>query len=150
MFDASMIPTPTGLPPIPTGTFYFSLGNSGYSQRGCLVSSLENNAWSCGVPTVPLLIEIGSNAKSPTVKVYPANAPAGMDGVQYGSQPPRIQPMQKMVWVKDLQEPSRGPALHFQTVYDKIVVIQADQFPSPGLKARNPEHGRDLNRDGLD
>jgi hypothetical protein len=137
MFDASPIPEPTGIPPMPTGTFFFTLGTPVEEQRKCIAPTREVDAWSCGVPNMPLLIEFSHSSYHPTAKIYPAAPPNEMERVQYGPQPPKVQLEQKLIWVSDLAEPDRGPALHLQTIYDKIVVLDSKHFPSPGLKARD-------------
>ncbi|KAF2673151.1 hypothetical protein BT63DRAFT_475702 [Microthyrium microscopicum] len=157
MFDAAPIPTPTGLPPLPTGTFFFPLGAPGEQERRCIEPSRDSTAWSCGVTNQLLLIDFGkeTNSRNPIAKIYPAPPAAGMnDSILYGAQPPKITTTQRLVWVKDLRDEDRGPALHFQTTYDKIIIIEGDKFPSPelhlrslDLKARNKRAESPVKRD---
>jgi hypothetical protein len=59
----------------------------------------------------------------------------GSNGILYGPQPPVV-PEQKLMWVTDLRDPGRGPALHFQTAYDKVVIFEGGSFPSPEYQAQ--------------
>lgn len=47
--------------------------------------------------------------------------------INYGSQAPNIDP-QELALVTDLDNPTDGPAWHFQTTYDKIVVLNPNDF----------------------
>lgn len=49
--------------------------------------------------------------------------------------------MQRVFWVQDLVEPGRGPALHFQTTYDKLVILQESQFGQGKRKRNVPQYG---------
>jgi hypothetical protein len=150
MWDAQAIPAPTNIPPLPSGTFYFPLGPAEKATRGCLAPTLESNAWSCSVPNHVLNIEFAQTGNYPLAKIYPAPQALGSEGVHYGPQPPRVQPQQKLIWVNDLSDPTRGPALHFQTVYDKIVVIPAENFPMTNFKKRSAEHEKEFFTPGRD
>lgn len=46
--------------------------------------------------------------------------------IVYGPQAPKVVPEQKLMFVIDTMDQNRGPALHFQTQYDKIVVLPPD------------------------
>jgi hypothetical protein len=140
MIDASPIPSPTGIPAasLPTGTFFFPLGAPSEQERRCIEPSRDSTAWSCGVTNQLLLIDFGRLGNYPTAKIYPAPLPKAMEGTtQFGAQPPRGNPVQKMQWVTDLRDTGRGPALWFQTVYNKIVVIEGEKFPSADLHLRS-------------
>jgi hypothetical protein len=70
-----------------------------------------------------------------------------MEGTQYGAQPPRANPAQKLQWVQDVRDPGKGPALYFQTIYNKVIVIQGEKFPSPDLHMRSTDDN-DLSKRG--
>jgi hypothetical protein len=59
----------------------------------------------------------------------------GSNGILYGPQAPVV-PEQKLMWVTDLRDPGRGPALHFQTAYDKVVIFEGSSFPAPEWQAQ--------------
>jgi hypothetical protein len=128
MWDAQMIPPPTNIPPLPTGTFFFPLGAAEEQQRNCLESGKDSLAWACNVLPTNLLLQFSRSGNYYTAKIVAPPMPNVPDGISYGPQPPRVQPPQKMVWVQDLTDSSRGPALHFQTVYDKIVILESEMF----------------------
>jgi len=146
MWDATPIPVPTGIPPLPSGTFFFPLGAPGEQERRCIEPSRDMTAWACSVANQLLLIDFSNPSRYPQAKIYPAPSAPGMEGIQYGPQPPRLNSTQSLIWVTDLQDPGRGPALHFQNVYDKVVIIEGERFPSPELHLRNsdkkPRHRR--------
>jgi hypothetical protein len=57
----------------------------------------------------------------------------------YGGQYPIVVPPQRLFWVSDVEEPSRGPALHFQTMYDKLVILDDDQVSSSSKSKREAQ-----------
>jgi hypothetical protein len=91
------------------------------------------------VPLHVLLIEFEHSGNYRTAKISAPPIPNeyGEDAIMYGAQPPKISPEQKMIWVTDVREAYRGPALHFQTFYDKIVVLDNDVFQPPTLRRRD-------------
>jgi hypothetical protein len=135
MFDASLIPQPTGMPPLPTGQFMLPLGIPQEQQKNCLTNADQFNAWSCNTPPIPEYVEIHQNSQGFSIlKMWGSAPPPNADGTKarfnytFGAQPPRVQPMQRLYWVSDVEEPARGPALHFQTSYDKLVIVDASQL----------------------
>jgi hypothetical protein len=140
MWDAEPIPAPTGLPPLPSGKFFFPLGVADEQQRSCIEPSQDSPAWSCNMPlNTVLLIEFEHSGNYRTAKISAPPNPNefGQETIMYGTQPPKISPDQKMIWVTDVREAYRGPALHFQTFYDKVVVLDNDVFQPPTLRRRN-------------
>jgi hypothetical protein len=65
-----------------------------------------------------------------------------MNGTLYGSQPPTV-PEQKLLWVVDQRDRGRGPALHFQTAYDKIVIFEGSSFPSRNIQIKSNQKRHD-------
>ena len=61
----------------------------------------------------------------------------------YGTQPPVIESEQILILVNDTEEPQWGPAWYFEVAYDKLVVVQEDDFPSPSNYKRNDINLRD-------
>ncbi|KAF2814101.1 uncharacterized protein BDZ99DRAFT_567784 [Mytilinidion resinicola] len=55
-------------------------------------------------------------------------------GNTYGLQPPTLPSLSEdliqLTLVDDLDDPNLGPAHHFQTTYDKVVILRADEFVS--------------------
>jgi hypothetical protein len=125
MWDASPIPAPTGIPPLPTGIFFFPLGAAEEQERSCIEPSRDSIAWTCSVQPTLMLIDFNVTKESAQMRLSPAPAMAGSNGILYGPQPPKIQE-QDLFWVTDLRDPGRGPALHFQTAYDKVVIFGRD------------------------
>jgi hypothetical protein len=148
MFDASFIPAPTGLPALSAGTYVFPLGIPQEQQKACLTSGDQYSAWSCNVTPMSLWGDIAAPPAGYNImKLYPAPAPPLPDGTAprfnftYGAQPPKVAPMQRVFWVQDLNEPGRGPALHFQTTYDKLVILEESEFGQGKRKRMVPQYG---------
>ncbi|QDS75221.1 hypothetical protein FKW77_000271 [Venturia effusa] len=146
MFDASFIAAPTGLPQLPAGQYVFPLGIPQEQQTACLTSGDQYSAWSCNVPPKSLWGEIVSPPTGYHLwKLYPAppppDEPPPRFNFSYGAQPPKVRPNQRVFWVQDLAEPGRGPALHFQTTYDKLVILQEGQFGQGKRKRDVPQYG---------
>ncbi|KAF2280296.1 uncharacterized protein EI97DRAFT_391313 [Westerdykella ornata] len=130
LFDATPIPTPTSLSPIPTGTFALPLGIAQESSKNCLTVANQLSAWSCKLTFAPLVLTINSTDRTgqsirPMASIAPFPGPD--KSIQYGIQPPSIArtPMQL---VSDLDFKVYGPAYHFASMYDKIVVLGQNDF----------------------
>ena len=121
--DASSIPAPTNLPAFPAGQFLLPIGSPDETEQHCLTDSSQTQAWSCDVPSTSLIISTGTLSGGFSIaKIYPQSSPDGQK-YQYGAQPPTVIPAEKLAFVIDLSDPQRGAALHFQTVYDKLVIL---------------------------
>ncbi|KAF1999595.1 hypothetical protein P154DRAFT_215597 [Amniculicola lignicola CBS 123094] len=122
LFDASPIPTDAALPPLPTGSFALPLGIAQESSPACLMQANQLNAWSCKMTFAPLVLNINLFNAS----VSPST-PQPNQGILYGVQPPNIMnaPLQL---VTDMDYKAFGPAFHFQTMYDKLVVLSSNEF----------------------
>lgn len=123
MFDAKPIASPTGFQPIPTGIFEMPLGTPLEQQKSCLTDGDQFNTWSCNTPEMPMILRVGTPPSGnqymdmwPNTTQPPSNASQPLYRLNYGAQYPKISAPQRLFWVKDLEEPARGPALHFQTV----------------------------------
>lgn len=123
MFDASLIPTPSNLAPLPTGTFALPVGIPQESSPNCLTVANQLSAWSCvmGGPPVKLTIGLSPGGGGKVASLNPI--PDDDNGIQYGVQPPTIN-MQSLSLVIDQDYPALGPAFHFQGMYNKLVVLE--------------------------
>ncbi|KAF2115785.1 hypothetical protein BDV96DRAFT_492711 [Lophiotrema nucula] len=140
LFDASPIPTPTPGLTIPTGPFALPLGIPQEANPGCLTQANQFSAWSCKMSFAPLTLIINdttSGSPNPVASIQPAMKPDGT--VPYGIQPPLLidEPLQL---VTDLDYPRYGPAFHFQTTYDKLVVLNSEEFQG-GTSKRKRDDG---------
>lgn len=137
LFDASLIPTPTNLPPLPTGTFAVSVSIPEERKTGCLADSSALNAWSCNMPQFAPPLQLGvkrspraDNGVLDQAWLLPPPQDTQFPVIRYGVQPPTIS-MRTMDLVADHDDINSGPAWHFQALYDKLVILQEDKFP-PG------------------
>jgi hypothetical protein len=136
MIDATSIPSPTGLPPFPTGLFYLPLGEPQETEQNCLTNPAQLKTWSCNVVAPPLMIDTETASDGDSIaQLYPEPLPPNFPKYQYGPQPPTVL-AQKLLFVDDLGESQLGPALHFQTVYDKLVILDPDALSAPAKKRR--------------
>ncbi|OJD40582.1 uncharacterized protein BKCO1_1000640 [Diplodia corticola] len=127
LFDASSIQViPTGLPALPVGKYALPIRSPDVSSNECLTSSGQNDAWSCNVDGPPLEINVKSYGKANSYAMW-LSPLDNTTGVNYGSQAPNIDP-QALSLVTDLDNPTDGPAWHFQTLYDKIVILRPEDF----------------------
>lgn len=130
LFDASPIPTPAWLPPLPTGAFALPLGIAQESSPSCLTMANQLSAWSCKMTFAPLVLTVNNPPQQGGRPLVNLQALTKADGsVQYGVQPPAlpIQPM-PMQLVMDLDYKAYGPAFHFSARYDKVVVLNSGEF----------------------
>ncbi|KAF1982233.1 hypothetical protein K402DRAFT_407744 [Aulographum hederae CBS 113979] len=133
LYDATPIATPSSLPTMPIGNFALPAVVSGGQQEqqpGCLANASQKKAWDCRIIGPPLRLDVtpsGTNSNnSPMVVVSLQSIDPSMN-FSYGMQPPVITP-QRLMLVSDLDEPTRGPAYHFQATYDKVVLVSDDNF----------------------
>jgi len=141
MIDASTIAAPTNAPPLPTGHFSLPLGDPQETNQDCLANPSQLKAWACDVQPPPLFIDtqIASDG-CPSAQIYPPSPQAS--SIQYGPQPPIVSPFLQLEFVVDLSDPQLGAALHFQDVYNKLVILDPSalststkkrrQYPGPG------------------
>ncbi|KAF9739882.1 hypothetical protein PMIN06_006047 [Paraphaeosphaeria minitans] len=125
LFGATPIATPSSLPALPTGAFSLPLGYAQESSPGCLLLGNQYAAWSCKMSFAPLQIVINS-----TLDGYQASLQTWVatDGsIQYGLQTPLFPPSTLQL-VSDLDFRGYGPAWHFAGRYDKVVVLQNEEF----------------------
>jgi len=124
--DASPISsTPSSLPALPTGSFQlsFQYPASSANSSACLVNSAQQVAWSCELEMVaPWELQIQQTSAGDMISI---------DGVidtaelYYGTQPPSLD-NESFALVMDLDNVSLGPAYHFQTHYNKLVILPGD------------------------
>ncbi|KAF2813939.1 uncharacterized protein BDZ99DRAFT_516569 [Mytilinidion resinicola] len=139
MFDASLIPTPSNLSPLPMGTFSLPISVPQEASGNCLTEANQISAWSCILSGPALQLSV---APIPG-EGLPYAALQAMDddddNIQYGVQPPSLQ-MQTLSLVTDQDFPKFGPAFHFQGLYNKVVILKDDQFSAEAaLRARDDD-----------
>ncbi|KAF2206002.1 hypothetical protein GQ43DRAFT_384796 [Delitschia confertaspora ATCC 74209] len=152
MFDASPYPTPPSmLPELPVGAFALPLGTPQESSSNCLPVANQLPAWSCKLSMIPLLLTVnttfhkGDALAMRVASIDPFIKPDG--GIQYGVQPPSLG-MNILQLVLDQDFRQYGAAWHFQKTYDKVVVLDPDEFAAgAGLRARQPNWEPERNGD---
>ncbi|KAH6616592.1 hypothetical protein C7974DRAFT_48027 [Boeremia exigua] len=140
LFGATPISTPAGFASLPTGAFSLPLGFPQEANPGCLVQANEYSAWSCKMTFAPVILTINStgiDSNGNTQQRASTRGGASLDGViQYGAQTPQLD-LQAMDLVLDLDYKSYGPAYHFHTRYDKVVILRPEELTAgSALKKR--------------
>ncbi|OCK82201.1 hypothetical protein K432DRAFT_293758 [Lepidopterella palustris CBS 459.81] len=144
MFDATIIPTPSGLPPLPLGTFTLPIGTPQEEDSNCLTVSNQNSAWSCKMSGPPIKLSVFQTPGGGGLDAS-LDPMLGDDAVQYGVQTPTFD-MQTLSLVLDQDYPHFGPAFHFQGMYNKVVVLE-NFAAGAGLRARDPGNNKDQDDD---
>ncbi|KAF2084960.1 hypothetical protein K490DRAFT_68162 [Saccharata proteae CBS 121410] len=143
LFDASFLTaTPSSLSALPTGKYALPMGIPETESNQCLTESDQTGAWSCTVEGPPLEIEVGTLVSSHSNYGTSLEPLENTTTLQYGSQAPTISE-QSLRLVSDLDNPSEGPAWHFQTYYDKIVILRADEFQAGQNLRKRKAQGQD-------
>jgi hypothetical protein len=142
LFDATPIPTPPGLGPLPTGAFSLPLGIPQESNPGCLTQANQYSAWSCKLTFAPLVFTINNSLSDDGSRQLASmkNGASMPDGaILYGLQSPVLS-LEAMQLVLDLDYEAYGPAYHFATRYDKLVILRPDELSvGSGLKKKRQE-----------
>ncbi|KAH9871840.1 hypothetical protein J1614_006098 [Plenodomus biglobosus] len=145
LFDAVPIPTPSGLAPLPTGAFALPLGIPQESSPGCLTQANQYSAWSCKMTFAPLVLTVNDTSEIPGCEQFASMKQGSSvpgDAILYGLQTPELD-TEFMDLVIDLDYKAYGPAFHFKTRYDKLVILRQEELSvSQGLtKKRQDESG---------
>jgi len=123
--DASPVPTPPSLPALPTGFFQltFEYPASSANSSACLVNPAQQLAWSCELEMVaPWELQIQQTNAGDMISI---NGVVDTVELYYGTQPPSLD-NELFALVVDLDNVSLGPAYHFQTHYNKLVILPGD------------------------
>ncbi|KAL1999124.1 hypothetical protein VTN02DRAFT_5005 [Thermoascus thermophilus] len=117
---------PTGLLPVPTGLYQIPAIITNQSKF-CVPQSSFTASWSC-MSQGGLDINVTGTPTEQTIEFY--SAP--INGTfTYGAQAPILPtPMQSLRVMLDKDDTSLGPALFFYTLFDKLVIVQEDVFPT--------------------
>lgn len=107
--------------PPPIGRFIVPLGGHDMLFNECLGTE-QLNAWNCQLTLGQSLCVDISSQTDPERAFF--NTCNNQSRLEYGTQPP-ILVQQTLKLVTDLDSQNLGPAWHFQTFYDKLVVIPA-------------------------
>ena len=146
LFGATPISTPSGFSTLPTGAFSLPLGFPQEANPGCLVKPNEFSAWSCKMTFAPVIITINNtiiDSDGNVQQIASTRGGASLDGViQYGAQTPQLD-LQTMQLVQDLDFQNYGPAYHFHTRYDKVVILRSEEL-NAGSALRKRQSADDL------
>ncbi|EJT80160.1 hypothetical protein GGTG_00164 [Gaeumannomyces tritici R3-111a-1] len=137
LYDAVPIPVPSGLPPLPTGSFGMPLMPLG-ARDVCFQDASLAPAWTCGLAFSPAIMAMvmtisgGDNGNPYKVSMSTNNSlSAGAGAYSYGAQAPMLPPGTfAMQTVNDTLEPSRGPAWFKMLPFNKTVFISESSFPA--------------------
>lgn len=131
-FDAVPMPSATALPPLPTGSFNIQLLQPSFSANDCLVESFRE-AWACTIQG-NLNLNVSHDAENMTTISIKSSFPIGF--WRYGPQPPEVQNILALLPMQDIEHTDKGPAYYFQQSFDKLVILDDDDF-NDNLKKRS-------------
>jgi hypothetical protein len=117
--------TPTGFAALPTGNYQVPWTVTNVSKF-CVGTSNQMQSWSCQIMD-PLPVDIEGSIMSSSVTL---KQPGILDNhFNYGAQLPYdINPLQQHLNIMiDKEDPQLGPALFFQTLFNKLVIVQDSQ-----------------------
>ncbi|KAK0709723.1 hypothetical protein B0T26DRAFT_743085 [Lasiosphaeria miniovina] len=128
--DATPIPTPSDLPPLPIGTFGMPLVPSRVSPF-CLNDTSQSQSWGCYFVISGLYMTISRNSNAAGSDYSVSN-----NVYSYGEQPPLVENPVSLELVNDTVETGRGPAWFKMLPYNKTVVLPAGAL-SPSTSVSN-------------
>lgn len=136
--DATPIATPVVLAALPTGGFQATFENAYSSSDSCLIETNQQDAWSCSFPDDQNVLDIDVTWEDGSPLISLTNS-GTLSSIDFGTQLPTLV-NQPLVLVQDLYNTSLGAAYHFQTYYDKLVVLPEDKLQS-SAKNKRTAHG---------
>ncbi|KAF1951298.1 hypothetical protein CC80DRAFT_597456 [Byssothecium circinans] len=125
--DPGTLP-PTPSIPIKQGTFAVALGNARQQSSACLARSNESAAWACTSDDVLQVSILPSTSQQPGQRLISIGSPSHVKWTSYGQRPLAI-PTTTLIASQDPESPDDGLAYHFQTTYNRTVLIKDDQLP---------------------
>ncbi|EED19588.1 conserved hypothetical protein [Talaromyces stipitatus ATCC 10500] len=134
--------TPTGFAALPTGNYQVPWVVTNVSKF-CVGTSGQMQSWSCQIMN-PLAIDIQGSVMSSSITIEQPNIKNGH--FSYGAQLPYdiSPPKQHLSIMIDKEDPQLGPALFFQSLFNKLVIVQ----DSPEMQAKRSLSERDTSSNG--
>ncbi|PYH89811.1 hypothetical protein BO71DRAFT_97672 [Aspergillus ellipticus CBS 707.79] len=128
--------TPTNLLALPTGQYAIPASPKNVSKF-CVADSDYRSSWGCltsgNIPVVVQGSDDGSN-----ITFEDTYSTTYSSSLTYGAQQPVFSnPTLNLSMMMDSNDLSFGPALTFMTLYDKLVVVPQDSFPSSSSSKRD-------------
>ncbi|OJK05244.1 hypothetical protein ASPACDRAFT_56627 [Aspergillus aculeatus ATCC 16872] len=125
--------TPINLLALPTGQYVIPASPKNQSKF-CVAESDYRVTWSCmNSGDIPVAVGGTDTQRSITFEDTTYSS-----SLSYGAQAPVLSnPTQNLSMAYDLNDASFGPALHFWTTFDKLVVVPQDSFPTHASSKRS-------------
>ncbi|KAL7807218.1 hypothetical protein V8C26DRAFT_415119 [Trichoderma gracile] len=123
---------PITLPRLPVGNYAMPPLATNQAPNACLSDHTQLAAWSCNLPYnyYQVNVDVSTSQKDTSCYNLSLKAINSVDAeFLWGTQPPNVY-SKAMILVNDTQEPRRGPAWWLQVTYDKVVVVEEDDFPA--------------------
>lgn len=117
--------SPTGFAALPTGSYEVPWTVTNVSKF-CVGTANQMSSWSCSVMD-PLSIQVQGVIESSSITIDQPGIENGQ--FNYGAQTPyNIDPAQQnLTIIIDKEDPQLGPALFFQTMFNKLVIVEDTQ-----------------------
>lgn len=119
--------TPSGLPPLATGSFSVVLDGPSTTSNSCLTNSVQSSAWDCATGA-NLKIDITmTDSNVPVLSLSYPTLPGAK--IRYGAQPPALNGPVTLSLNTDSDTPNKGPAYSFCHSYNKTVIVRQEDLP---------------------
>jgi len=140
-FDATPIPTPTDITPLPVGTFSMPLMTSRVLSA-CFSDTTLSQSWQCHLVISGLRLTI-AKTKADSLGDYTAAITCNTTNTlrnhvySYGEQPFLIEEPASLELVSDTYDPGRGPAWFKMLAYNKTVIVPEGVLKPDGSPPEN-------------
>ncbi|PYI20532.1 hypothetical protein BO99DRAFT_421456 [Aspergillus violaceofuscus CBS 115571] len=125
--------TPINLLALPTGQYVIPASPKNQSKF-CVAESDYRVTWSC-MNSGDIPVAVGGTDSQHSITFEDTTYSSSLS---YGAQAPVLSnPTQNLSMAYDLNDASFGPALHFWTTFDKLVVVPQDSFPTHASSKRS-------------
>lgn len=117
--------TPSGFPPLPTGTFVVPLKSPVVKDNVCLSNAAQSSSWAC-TDGPRIRIKIEPKGSGPSLVHIESDLPP--NEIRYGAQPPHLSYPADVMIMTDKDDRAKGTSYFFQELYNKVVVVRENEF----------------------
>jgi hypothetical protein len=131
------------IPPIARGPFAVPVQSPQQQNSACLAKTNESVAWQCASDTSFQLNILPSPSDINATMITLGSVPSTNDTIYHGHQAPDVSPVQLKLVASSGSADNEGPAYHFRTTYDRVVLLKENDLtpadrPRPQPVMRHP------------
>jgi hypothetical protein len=131
------------VPLIERGPFAVPIQSPQQQNSACLAKTNESVAWQCASDTSFQLNILPSPSDMNTTMITLGSVPSTNSTIYHGHQAPDVSPVQLKLVAQSGSTDNDGPAYHFRTTYDRIVLLKESDLssadrPKPQPAMRHP------------